>query len=94
MKAFIKDPDATLDYEFNWLPWLGTDQISGTNSVWALTPVGSATIVDGSSSNTTTTTRVFIQGGEVGEEYILTNTITTISSRVDERSIKIRIQER
>jgi len=92
MKAFIKDPDATLDYEFNWLPWLGTDTIS--DSAWAITPSGSAGIVTSSESHTTTSTRVFIEGGDVGEEYTLTNTINTTGSRTDERSIKIRIQER
>jgi len=92
MKAYIKDPEAVLDYEFNWLPWLGTDTI--TNSSWAITPSGSGGILGSSESNTTTTARVFVEGGDVGDEYTLTNTIVTTGSRTDERSIKIRIQER
>lgn len=93
MKGYIKDPQATLDYEFDWAPWLGTDYITESN--WDISPTGSANIVVGSETiPTNKTTRCFIEGGDVGDEYILTNTITTVGQRTDERSIKIRIQER
>jgi len=91
MKGYIKDPDATLDYSFDWTPWLGADNLSG--STWEITPSG-APIVPGSDIYTTKTTTVYITGGEIGVEYTLTNRVTTAAQRTDDRSIKIRIQER
>lgn len=90
MRGFVKDPDAILDYEFNWAPWLGTDTIS--TSTWIAD--SGITIVPASESHTTTTTRVFISGGALGQDYNLTNRITTAASRTDDRSIQIRIRQR
>ena len=65
MKGFVKDPDATLDYSFDWSPWLGTDTIS--TSQWFIDSSGlsivpaSETIYDNS-----TKTRVFVKSKIVG----------------------------
>jgi hypothetical protein len=91
MKGFIKDPDATLDYSFDWGPWLGgTDTV--ISSTW--TVESGLSIVPASEAFDDTTTTVFITGGAVGENYTLKNTITTNGSRTDERSIEIKIRNR
>lgn len=90
MKGFVKDPDATLDYSYDWSPWLNGDEINSSN--W--TAEAGITLVPASQSFTTTTTRVFVSGGTVGQNYTLTNTITTVGSRTDERSIEIRVRQR
>ena len=90
MKGFVKDPDATLDYQFDWGPWLVSDTIA--TSTW-ISDSG-LTIVPASDSFTDTTTTVFVSGGAAGEKYTLKNHITTAGSRIDDRSILIQIRER
>lgn len=90
MKGFVKDPEAILDYSVDWGPWLNGDEIETSN--WVVD--SGLTIVPASDSKTTTTTRVFISGGAVGEEYDLKNTITSVGSRTDERTLKIRVRNR
>ncbi len=90
MKAFVKDPDATLDYSFDWGPWLQNDTISTSN--W--TVESGISIVPASETFDTTTTTAFISGGAEGEKYLVTNRITTVGSRTDERSFIIRVRQR
>lgn len=90
MKSFVKDPNATLDYSFDWGPWLSNDTIS--SSTWIAE--SGITIVPASESFDATTTTVFITGGADKENYILTNRITTNASRTDDRSIQIQVRHR
>jgi len=91
MKAFVKDPDATLDYSFDWGPWLGaTDTI--LTSTWTVD--SGLTVVPASESFDDTTTTAFLSGGAVNMKYNVTNRITTNGSRTDERSILIRVRDR
>jgi hypothetical protein len=91
MKGFVKDPEATLDYTFDWSPWLGNDTI--TSSSWAINKSG-LTIVPASESFDDTTTTLFLTGGAEGEDYKVTNTITTNASRTDERTVEINVRHR
>ena len=92
MKGFIKDPDATLDYAFDWGPWLDGDVIE--NSVW--TADAGITIVPASDSISAdqTITTVFISGGTAGQNYNLKNTVTTQAARTDERTVAIKVRNR
>jgi len=91
MKTFVKDPDATLDYSFDWGPWLVTDVIA--SSTWSINNSG-LSIVGASEDYDDTTTTVFLTGGADGEKYEVTNRITTAASRTDERTILIRVRQR
>lgn len=84
-----KDPDSTLDYQFNWVEWLGTDTIA--SSVFTVEP---NTITIQTTTNTTTTATVWLNGGVVGTLYKIKNRITTVSGRVDERTVGLKIKER
>lgn len=90
MRSFVKDPQATLDYSIDWGPWLVADTI--TASTWVAD--SGITIVPASETFDDTTTRLFLSGGTAGQNYVLTNTITTTGSRIDERSIQINVRQR
>ena len=86
--ALLKDPDAILDYAFNWALWLGTDVIS--TSTWIL-DTGLTKVSD---TNTSTLATVWISGGTADATYNITNRITTAGGRTEDRSFSIRCQQR
>lgn len=86
--SFVKDPDATLDYQVDWTLWLKGDTIS--NSEWDV-PAGLTLEAE---SNTTTTATAWLSGGTLDQKYEVVNTITTDAGRIDERTIIIRIKEK
>lgn len=86
---FTKDPDAKLDYTWDWSLWLPNGDTILTS---AFTPSPGITV--NSSSNTTTNSTVWLSGGTEGQSYTVTNEITTVQGRIDDRTITIRIQER
>jgi hypothetical protein len=90
MRIFVKDPEATLDYGFDWGPWLQADTIATSN--WSAD--AGITLVPASDTFTDTTTAVFISGGTAGQSYDVINTITTNGSRTDERTITIKVRNR
>lgn len=86
---FTKDPDAILDYGFDWSQWLG-----GGEQITSSTMFASPGINVNSSSNTTTSATVWLSGGTAGFPYTVTNRITTNQGRTDDRTITIRVQNR
>ena len=97
-QTFIKDPDALLDYGFNFgidadhpekLPWLATGETI-TDSVWTV-PAGLTRGIDSASA---TITLIWLSGGTAGVSYLVSNKITTSAGRVDERSFLILVGER
>lgn len=89
MKSYVKDPDATLDYAFDWSLWLDSGDTIQT-SVWTADPALTLT----NESNDGTKTKVFVSGGVNESTYKLTNRITTAQGRIDDRSVEIRIYQR
>jgi len=85
----IKDPNAILDYGFDWSEWLQTDETIST-STWTV-PTG---VTQASTQRTDTQTKIFLSGGTVGQTYRITNRIVTNQTRQDDRSILIKIIER
>lgn len=81
-----KDPDEVLDYVVNWAARLATDDTIAT-STWTV-PAG---ITKDSSSNTDTTTKVWLSGGTLGTTYTLLNRVTTVDGRTMDQSVKIKI---
>lgn len=96
MQRIIKDPQARLDYGFDWTDWL--KQENGTvdvisNATWAVTGPDSS-LVSSSPYIDAKTTGVWLTGGTVGSEYVATCHITTAAGRQDDRSLKIGIEQR
>ena len=90
MASYKKDPNAILDYTFDWTEYLApiTDTIA---SVQFATSAG---LTKTSQSNTTTTATAFVSGGVVGATEKLTCRIVTAGGRTDERTIDLKILER
>ena len=93
---FIKDPDAILDYRFDWSSWLQNgDTISSCQFI--VSP--GITVGNGSNgalapTNTTTNATVWLIGGTAGQVYTVTSRIVTSQGRTDDRTITIRVQNR
>jgi len=87
-QKWTKDADAVLDYTIDWGStgdWLGSDTIS--SSTWT---ADSGITID-SSTNTTTTTTVWLSGGTAGATYTVTNRIVTVAGRTEDRDLQILI---
>ena len=84
-----KDPDAVLDYVFNWSDWLEDGETISSHVV----TVGSGITKDSDSESSGIVT-IWLSGGTHGSDYIVACKIVTSMSRTDERSINIRCRER
>jgi predicted Abi (CAAX) family protease len=89
VRQAYKDPDATLDYVWDWTAWLTDDETIAT--VEWIVPDG---ITQGDTSNTTTTATTWFSGGTVGDSYPITCRITTDQGRIDDRTKTLRIKDR
>lgn len=99
MGIYLKDPDAILDYGFNWgldptkpreTPWLASGETI-TESTWII-PTGLTWISDSFAANGGTT--VWLFGGVAGISYVIINHIVTSVGREDDRSHTIKVRER
>jgi hypothetical protein len=88
-KDFEKDPDAVLDYIWDWSEWLGSDTITGTPTITV--PTG---LTKTSQSNTTTTVTVWLSGGTADAVYSVACKIVTAGARTDERIIRIAVNNK
>ena len=97
---FLKDPNAVLDYKFDWkaltnengdTDWLDSDETISSKTV---------TVDDGITkdsdalSDTNTSVTVWLSAGTAGVDYEVACKIVTSASRTDERTIKIQVRER
>jgi len=89
--TFLKDPDATLDYKFDWSDWLETGEEISTFSL--IVPTG---LTEVSSSNDNDSVTVWLSGGTAGLTYGVTCRITTDSfpTRIEDRTMKFIVVER
>ena len=97
---WIKDPDAVLDYKFDWKAstngtgtsdWLGSSETIASHTIDADTGI---TVDSSSQTDTNTSVTVWLSGGTAGTEYKVRCEIVTSASRTDERTIKIKCEER
>jgi hypothetical protein len=91
--VFIKDPTAVLDYIFDWTNELlipNTNGVSDAITASTFVVSGSGLTVQ-SSSFTGTLATVWLDGGDLGERYELTNHITTAGGRQDSRIVTVAI---
>lgn len=98
---FPKDPDAVLDYKFDWAPntngdttktdWLASGETISTTTITADTGL---TVDSSSITDTSTSVTVWLSGGTAGSTYTVACLITTTASRTEERSIEINVINR
>lgn len=86
-KVFVKTPAGVLDYGFDWSTWLDGDTLQSS------TLIADAGITIGASNNNDTIASVWLQGGVIDSLYRVTNRITTVGGRTDERTMFIQIVE-
>lgn len=89
MKRYVKDPDAALDYGFDWSKWLDTGEVVAI-SEWEV-----ASGLTGSMQvNTGTVTQIRLSGGVLNQTYSVVNRITTSSGQVDDRTLLITVRDK
>jgi hypothetical protein len=88
--TIVKDPNAVLDYTFDWSEWL--DAI--TDTIASKTIVAETGITNDSSSISGKTVIAWLSGGTAGVTYRVTCRIVTAGARTDDRSIFIKVKER
>lgn len=87
--ALVKDPDAVLDYAFDWSAWLLDGETLLTHN--ATIESGDA-VIDSSTQNNTTVV-VWLSGGTIDTNVELRCRVTTNQGRTDDRSIILLIRE-
>lgn len=88
--AFKKDPDATLDYQFDWTEYLTPISDSILSVVWTL----SAGLTQVSQTFNATKAAIFVSGGVIDDTETIACKITTSGGRIDERTISLSIVNR
>ena len=103
-REWIKDPDAVLDYKFDWAALTNetgsSDGLAAGETISAhtitITPVTASPLTKDSSalSDANTSVTVWLSGGLAGTDYKVACLIETSASRTDERTMKIKCRER
>ena len=86
---FPKDPDETLDYQFDWTEFIGTDTIASQSTV-----VTDATLLASAIDAANKKVNLRISGGAIGVPASIENTITTASGQIAQRTAKLKIAQR
>ena len=87
-----KDPDSTLDYVWDWHCWIGDDELASASFV--VEPDNGLSIVSTSIDPETSRALVWLTGGTVEQNYLVTCRITTSGGRTDDRTVFIRVESR
>jgi len=103
--TILKDPEADLDYIFDWSAWLADDGDT-INTVASELFNSDFTAIDasdtfglsnahGTNPSISGQTVVFwLKGGTIGNKYAIRSKITTISGRIDVRTFYVSIKDR
>jgi len=89
-KEFFKDPDAVLDYAFDWSEnWLESAETISSHTITVSTG-----LTKDSDSESDGVVTVWLSGGTAGTVYTVACKIVTSLSRTDERTATIRCVNR
>ena len=89
MKRIPKDPDAQLNYSFDYSDWLETGDLIASYLL-----IDSTDITIESQSNTDTVVTAVISGGIANAEETLTCRVTTTNGLIDDRTIILEMGDR
>jgi hypothetical protein len=98
--SFLKDPDATLDYKFDWKAltngsgssdWLQSGETISSHTIDADSGI---TVDSSAQTDTNTSVTVWLSGGTAGTNYEVRCEIVTSAARTDERTMTIQVVER
>jgi hypothetical protein len=82
-----KDPNAVLDYSWNWATWLGSDTIAN----YTVTVDG---VTKDSDTRATAVVTAWLSGGTAGQTATATCRVVTTAGRTDDRTIHLDVEER
>ena len=102
----LKDPDAVLDYKFDWAP--ATNETPGGSSDWlasgetietytltvAPVEVGGLVVDSDALTDSDTSVTCWLSGGTAGTTYAITCHIVTNAGREDDRTVYVPVAER
>jgi hypothetical protein len=97
---WLKDPDAVLDYKFDWQAltngtgtsdWLASGETIASHTIDADAGI---TVDSSAQTDANTSVTVWLSGGTVGSDYRVRCEVVTSASRTDERTMKIKCRER
>ena len=98
---FLKDPNAVLDYRFDWKAetngsgdsdWLDSGET--IEDTYTITPDSGITVDSDARTDTNTSITIWLSGGTAGVDYEVACKVVTSAARTDERTIKIQVRER
>lgn len=94
MTSYAKDPNAVLDYGWDWSTWLAVGE-SITASTWVVDPdePDGGLVIDDDSQFEEDATTVWVSAGTAGVNYRLTNHITTDGGRENDQSHEIIVKD-
>jgi hypothetical protein len=92
MSFYLKDPDAVIDYAFEWTHYLDGKTIVASD--WAVAPAEPSGLAVGETSFDWGRTAARLSGGIVGHVYSLANHVTLSDGSSDDRSIVLRVEQR
>jgi len=87
-QLFTKDPDAVLDYAFDWSSWLATGE-----TITSYTITEDTGITVDSDSNTDDTVTVWLSGGIANVRYKIVCHIVTSAGRENDRTFVIHVKD-
>lgn len=87
-----KDPDADLDWEFDWSDWMASGDSIVSSTMTIDGPDGA--LVKDSDSFAGTTATIWLSGGTLHQSYSVTNRITTAEGRSDDRTAEFTIVQK
>lgn len=87
---FIQDPDAVLDYPFDWSTYLAGDTIQSSTFVADDNDI----VIESDAILDTEHTVVWLSGGTKGKRYAITNHVLTTGGREDDWTIYVLVRER
>lgn len=82
-----KDPDEVLDYEIDWTKRLDGDTITSEDFI-----VAEGDVVVDSSTSTDSTATVWLSGGTLDEQCLITCRVVTAGGRTMDQSMKLKIK--
>jgi len=92
VRNFVKDPGAVLDWPFNWSKWLHSDETISDADITISPSTGTSPLkLEDEVEIINPFVVAWLSQGDVDETYTVSCTISTSQSRVDTRSISIRV---
>lgn len=92
--TILKDPDAELDYSWDWSAWLAASTPPDTIQSFQVLLTGSVTASVGSTAEDAGIVTAMILGGASGDKIAATCRITTAGGKIDDRTVYLKVKER